>query len=58
MATGAIGMTHNVMQNEGVRSGDRVTVCTALDVAFGKAVLVLPYGDAIAEARRWCGGEG
>ena len=37
----AIGMTYNVIENTGVRSRDRVTVCPTLDVAFGKVVLVL-----------------
>ena len=47
---GSIGMTHDAMKNAGVRSGDAVTVTPAPDVKFGKAVLILPYGDSVNEA--------
>jgi len=47
---GAIGMTQDAMKNSGVRAGDGVTVTPAPDVKFGKAVLILPYGDSAEEA--------
>ena len=47
---GAIGMTQDAMKNAGVRAGDSVTVSPAPDVKFGKAVLILPYGDSVEEA--------
>mmetsp|Transcript_12639 Transcript_12639/g.26722 ORF Transcript_12639/g.26722 Transcript_12639/m.26722 type:complete len:921 (-) Transcript_12639:1766-4528(-) len=47
---GAIGMTKDAMKNAGVRAGDSVTVAPAPDVKFGKAVLILPYGDSVEEA--------
>eukprot|EP00578_Thalassiosira_sp_NH16_P014836 CAMPEP_0181126966 /NCGR_PEP_ID=MMETSP1071-20121207/27930_1 /TAXON_ID=35127 /ORGANISM="Thalassiosira sp., Strain NH16" /LENGTH=935 /DNA_ID=CAMNT_0023212641 /DNA_START=50 /DNA_END=2857 /DNA_ORIENTATION=+ len=47
---GAVGMTHDAMKNAGVRAGDGVAVTPAPDVKFGKAVLVLPYGDSAEEA--------
>jgi len=47
---GAIGMTQDAMKNAGVRAGDAVTVAPAPDVKFGKAVLILPYGDSILSA--------
>lgn len=46
----AIGMTQDAMKNAGVRAGDGVTVTPAPDVKFGKAVLILPYGDSVDEA--------
>lgn len=47
---GAIGMTQDAMKNAGVRAGDSVTVTPAPDIKFGKAVLILPYGDSVKEA--------
>ena len=47
---GAIGMTQDAMKNAGVRSGDNVIVSPASDVKFGRAVLILPYGDSASEA--------
>ncbi len=47
---GAIGMTQDAMKNAGVRSGDKVIVSPASDVKFGRAVLILPYGDSAGEA--------
>ena len=47
---GAIGMTQDAMKNAGVRSGDKVIVSSASDVKFGRAVLILPYGDSASEA--------
>jgi transitional endoplasmic reticulum ATPase len=47
---GAIGMTQDAMKNAGVRSGDKVIVTPASDVKFGRAVLILPYGDSASEA--------
>jgi transitional endoplasmic reticulum ATPase len=47
---GRIGMSLDAMKNTGVRSGDTVTVVPAPNVKFGKAVLILPFGDSLASA--------
>lgn len=44
---GTLGMSPDTMKNSGVRSGDSVTVVAAPEVKFGKAVLMLPYGDSL-----------
>ena len=48
--SGAIGMTKDAMKNSGVRAGDAVTVAPAPEIKFGKAVLILPYGDSMEAA--------
>jgi len=48
--SGAIGMTKDAMKNAGVRAGDAVTVAPAPEIKFGKAVLILPYGDSVESA--------
>ena len=48
--SGAIGMTKDAMKNSGVRAGDAVTVAPAPEIKFGKAVLILPYGDSMESA--------
>jgi transitional endoplasmic reticulum ATPase len=45
-----IGMSPDAMKNAGVRAGDTVTVVPALNVKFGKSVLILPYKDSLASA--------
>ncbi|KAL3906345.1 MAG: hypothetical protein SGILL_009306, partial [Bacillariaceae sp.] len=45
--TSAIGMSMDAMKNAFVRAGDKVTVSSAGDVRFGKAVLVLPTADSL-----------
>ena len=47
---GTLGMSPDTMKNSGVRSGDSVTVVAAPEVKFGKAVLMLPYGDSLESA--------
>lgn len=47
---GGIAMSSDTMRNAGVRAGDQVTVVPAPDVKFGKAILILPYGDSLASA--------
>jgi transitional endoplasmic reticulum ATPase len=49
-STGAagIGLSPDAMKNAGVRSGDDVTVTPHPDLKFGKAVLILPYGDSFS----------
>lgn len=45
-----LGMSADAMKNAGVRAGDSVSVVPAPNVKFGKAVLILPYEDSLAEA--------
>ena len=45
---GTICMTCDAMKNAGVRSGVRITIRLATDVALGKTVPVLHYEDIIA----------
>jgi transitional endoplasmic reticulum ATPase len=46
----SVGMGADAMKNAGVRAGDVVTVAAMPNVKFGKAVLVAPYEDSLAEA--------
>lgn len=48
---GGLAMSSDTMRNAGVRAGDKVTVVPAPDVKFGKAILILPYGDSLASAK-------
>ena len=45
---GAISTTHDAMKTVEVWSRDHITVRPALDVAFDKVVLVLPFRDVVA----------
>lgn len=45
-----IGMSADVMRNAGVRAGDKVTVMSAPNVKFGKAILVLPTAESLKSA--------
>ena len=45
-----LGMSSDAMKNVGVRAGDTVTLVPAPNVKFGKAVLILPYEDSLAQA--------
>lgn len=54
---GGLAMSADTMRNAGVRAGDQVTVVPAPDVKFGKAILILPYGDSLASANIEAGSE-
>ena len=45
-----IGMSSDTMKNAGVRVGDSVKVTPALDVKFGKNVLILPFQESLDSA--------
>ena len=42
-----IGMSSDAMKNAGVRAGDKVTVASAPNVKFGKAILISPMANSL-----------